>query len=296
MQKYKINYSVIIPHKNTPQLLSNCISTIPVRNDVEIIIVDDGSDPKIVDFSNFPGKDNPNVKYIFSKGESAGQARNKALEIAKGKWIVFADADDFFSSDINSIFDRFAEDEKTDMVFLNAKSIDDNGIIKSIILNKYISNYINNRPCALSILKYGFWAPWSRMIKLHVFQENNIKFENCKTGNDMMAIICASLHSHVFDCVPEVIYYYYKPTGGSQTHIAYDEISYYQRLDQRLRLYKIYDSCHYKFKTPIFHIFTNKTYNKSIEAKKILKKYKHSRLKDILLWPMFLAGKFLHLT
>lgn len=37
------NYSFIIPHYNTPLLLLRCINSIPIRKDIQIIIVDDCS-------------------------------------------------------------------------------------------------------------------------------------------------------------------------------------------------------------------------------------------------------------
>ena len=36
-----INYSIIIPHKNSAILLKRCLDSIPQRNDIEIIVVDD---------------------------------------------------------------------------------------------------------------------------------------------------------------------------------------------------------------------------------------------------------------
>ena len=54
-KKSNMNYSIIIPHKNTPELLRRCIKSIPQRDDLEIIIVDDNSSKEIVNFDNFPG-------------------------------------------------------------------------------------------------------------------------------------------------------------------------------------------------------------------------------------------------
>ena len=39
-----INYSFIIPHHNTPDLLQRLVDSIPQRDDIEIIVVDDNSD------------------------------------------------------------------------------------------------------------------------------------------------------------------------------------------------------------------------------------------------------------
>ena len=103
-----INYSIIIPHKNTPKLLQRCLNSIPVRNDVQIIIVDDNSDPEIVDFKQFPGLNNPNTEVIFTKeGKGAGYARNTGLSKAVGKWTLFADSDDFYNYCINDIMDEY---------------------------------------------------------------------------------------------------------------------------------------------------------------------------------------------
>ena len=48
-----INYSIVIPHKNTPDLLQYCLDSIPVRDDVQVIVVDDNSDADKVDFEHF---------------------------------------------------------------------------------------------------------------------------------------------------------------------------------------------------------------------------------------------------
>ena len=60
-----INFSIIIPTKNIPDLLQRCLESIPQRSDIEIIVVDDNSDREIVDVKNYPGTNNQQVKIIF---------------------------------------------------------------------------------------------------------------------------------------------------------------------------------------------------------------------------------------
>ena len=118
-----MNYSIIIPHKNTPDLLERCINSIPVRKDLEIIIVDDNSSENIVDFDNFPGLNIENTTVIFNKaGKGAGNARNIALPRAKGRYIIFADADDFFHKCFNDILDDYCN-KNLDVVYFNANSV-----------------------------------------------------------------------------------------------------------------------------------------------------------------------------
>ena len=61
-----INYSIIIPHKNIPNLLQRCLDSIPNREDVQIIVVDDNSDPNIVDFDKFPGLNRSHFEVNFT--------------------------------------------------------------------------------------------------------------------------------------------------------------------------------------------------------------------------------------
>ena len=71
-----ICFSFIIPHKNNPTLLQRCVNSIPSRDDIQIIIVDDNSDPKIVDWNALKFNAS-NLDIVFAKeNKGAGYARN----------------------------------------------------------------------------------------------------------------------------------------------------------------------------------------------------------------------------
>ena len=104
----QILFSFIIPHRNAPFLLARCIDSIPVREDVEIIVVDDNSTPEVLHQLKDIEKRYSHIAFIvttLSKG--AGYARNVGIELAKGKWLLFIDADDFFYPCINGILDKY---------------------------------------------------------------------------------------------------------------------------------------------------------------------------------------------
>lgn len=186
------NYSIIIPHKNIPDLLKRCLDSIPRRNDVQIIVVDDNSDPEKVDFSNFPGVGEKCVEVYFTKeGKGAGFARNVGLKYAIGKWVLFADADDFFSGYVLEKLDKNVS-KGDDIIFYDAVSVDSitKGQINFMYYGVELHNYIqasekNLRKAELN-LRYNFGPPWCKMIKRDIIERYNIRFEEVPKHNDTL--------------------------------------------------------------------------------------------------------------
>ena len=182
-----IKFSIIIPHKNTPELLVRCLDSIPKRDDVEVIIVDDNSDPSIVDFHDFPGLGEKDVEIIFTKeGKGAGYARNVGIDRARGEWLLFADADDyFFTENLNALLDSTLP-EDCEVVAWSYMRIDSMGNHKWFTLHENLKSDQNivrfdNR---MNLLKYC--TPWSKMEKSDFIKRNNIRFEETLVSNDVM--------------------------------------------------------------------------------------------------------------
>lgn len=186
------NFSFIIPHKNTPDLLQKCLDSIPRREDVQIIVVDDNSDVDKVDFAHFPGLNDSTVEvYLTKEGRGAGYARNIGLEHAKGRWLVFADADDFFLPDLEKAMDEFVN-SNYEMVFFKATSI----ILPSGIyghradgVNEDVDKAINEGDFRYLFSKS---SPCCRFYKRNLIAEHNIRFREVRWSNDVVwGALCA---------------------------------------------------------------------------------------------------------
>ena len=92
----KIDFSVIIPHRNSIQCLPKLLSTIPATEQVEVLIVDNSPVPITRDDIDSSRAYN----LLYSAPErGAGGARNVGIEHAQGRWLVFVDADDYLTPD-----------------------------------------------------------------------------------------------------------------------------------------------------------------------------------------------------
>lgn len=183
----KYNYTIIIPHKNVPSLLKRCLDSIPVRGDLQIIIVDDNSSSSIVDFNNFPGKERNDVIIIYTKeGRGAGYARNVGLLLTDSKWVLFADADDFYSDNFNSFLDKYAETDY-DLVFYQNCTVDNN-TLKQVDKDLFVKDLtkeceiVNN----LDPLRYKAYAPWTKLVNKRLIDEYKIKFDELPAANDSL--------------------------------------------------------------------------------------------------------------
>lgn len=181
-----INYSIIIPHKNTPELLQYCLDSIPVRDDVQVIVVDDNSDVNIVDFEHFPQWEGKDYEvYPTKEGKGAGYARNIGLEHARGKWILFVDADDFLLSSMGEVFDA-EKDTDADIVFFRPKAVMLNDrkapSKRADFYNRMIDSFFDN---GVDIeLRCRWFSPCSKLYKLTLIKRNEICFDEIRYSND----------------------------------------------------------------------------------------------------------------
>lgn len=202
-----INYSIIIPHKNIPDLLQRCLNSIPRRNDIQIIVVDDNSDKNKVDFSHFPGLDDPYVEvYLTKEGRGAGYARNVGLEHAKGKWLIFADSDDFFSDNLNKILDEQINNYN-DIIYCLISSVYTDTLKPSKrgeFVNDVILDALENNN--LDCLRYKRLEPWAKIIRRELVIKNKIKFDETIAANDLKFSILTGYYANRIVAIPEVLY------------------------------------------------------------------------------------------
>ena len=182
-----IHYSIIIPHKNLPSLLVRCLDSIPKRDDIQVIVVDDNSSSEIVDFNNFPGKGRENVEVYFThRSGGTGYAQNIGLEHAVGKWVLFIGADDFFTEEVNSFLDRMV-DAPEDLIVFDHRSVlsDDvnSSVDRSAYLSKLIDDYLNGR-IDEKYLRCKYIVATCKLIRRDLIENHHIRFNETMWSND----------------------------------------------------------------------------------------------------------------
>ena len=218
----KINYTFIIPHKNSPQYLNQCLNSIPRREDIQIIIVDDNSDKNIVDWDSFKFNDPTGIELVLTtEGKGAGYARNVGISKANGKWLLFPDADDYYSNGLLNTLDKY-KDHDLEVIYFNFNIIDESGLLYTKDkIYEYVSQYDGSKQSA-DIVKYRLNAPWLKMVRKEFVDKNNIKFEEVPIGNDCFFTLQLGYLSEKYLIIKDKLYnyIYYKK---SMTRRNYDK-------------------------------------------------------------------------
>ena len=90
--------SVIVPVYNTERFIGDCIRSIQAQTiqNLEIIIVDDGSTDHSADIIHNLMLDDDRIKYFYQENSGSGIARNLGISHAGGDYISFLDSDDYY--------------------------------------------------------------------------------------------------------------------------------------------------------------------------------------------------------
>ena len=102
--------SVIVPVYNAEKYLSCCVDSIlgQTYRDLEIILVDDGSTDRSGDICDRYARIDPRVSTVHTANGGVSRARNAGLDIMRGDWVAFVDADDELMPDFCSTMERIA--------------------------------------------------------------------------------------------------------------------------------------------------------------------------------------------
>lgn len=224
------NYSIIIPTKNIPELLTRALNTIPQRDDIQVIVVDDNSDPEKVDFNNYPGTGRMSTIVVFNKdGLGAGHARNVGLLHATGKWVLFMDSDDLYTANAFNLLDEHLDD-CDDIVYFGITSKNSDDMTPSD-RHQYkmsmLSKIGKEKEQVDFFCRFLYTEPWGKMINRNLIERNNILFDETLVANDFMfslktgymakSVSCdkrelycltvrrGSLSNQIFDTLPKML-------------------------------------------------------------------------------------------
>ena len=181
--------SIIIPVYNGEAYLRKCLDSIASQTlkDFEVICVNDGStDASGAILSEYASGD-ARIRVHSQQNAGLGAARNRGLEIAKGEYVLFVDADDeLCEADALERLVDLAERDGLDALFFDAVTRFDEGMSASPSLvraEEYIRRHDysaarTGRELFVQFLRHGEFTPvvWLAALRREFLERNSIRF------------------------------------------------------------------------------------------------------------------------
>ncbi|MDD2798985.1 MAG: glycosyltransferase [Bacteroidales bacterium] len=179
-----LRLSVIIPMYNVAPYVEKCIRSLENQDiphsEYEVICVNDGSPDNCKEIVGSLQNEFSNITLIDQKNQGVSMARNNAIDIAKGEYILFIDPDDYV--DENSFKRILTKAEKfvTDVSFLGYTFLNSDGTVKKFVFNEENSKDIYTGIEAYSLARGdGMTDPdrlWAVLIRRDLLDRNGLRF------------------------------------------------------------------------------------------------------------------------
>lgn len=199
--------SIIIPVYNVQDYLADCLDSILKQSysNIEIIAVDDGSldsSPEILKEYSLKYRSICIILEKINQGQAT--ARNIGIKQAKGKYILFVDADDFIEQETVEVLVQTIEQFQADFVRFNAKSFSEEGekiLQKEYTFNLFLDEQRNYTKDQFENVYLSFSpSPVLYLFKRDLIEKNNIRFKEHIIHEDEL------FSSLIFFCATSCVY------------------------------------------------------------------------------------------
>lgn len=224
--EYKV--SIIVPVYNGERFLERCLTSLfhQTLKEIEVIIVDDcSSDNSLKIMKKFEAKYKNCTVVSLESNQGVSYARNIGIQRARGSYLAFCDADDYYiKHGIEQLYDK-AVKFHSDMVIGNYY-LEKNNIR---LFRNITKNYSKARAAKTEIVAYGDLSSCGKLIKKSLIMEHDLQYAlNLKRCEESTIIPVAAYFAKKVTTIPEGIYMYTQ-NGISASNNRKKEYAYFKK-------------------------------------------------------------------
>ena len=246
----KIKISVIMPVYKVEDFVGKTIESVLNQSltEIEFFAIDDGSPDSSGKICDDYAKKDSRLKVIHKANGGAPDARNTAIQLARGKYMYFIDSDDWIEKDYLEKMYELAEKNNADLVitgfymeyYNNGKEETystncDDAVYDKIEFRKNAYKYLNNSLLSL---------PWNKLYKSERIINENLRFPKTK-WDDHHFNMDFLMNNDVVVMSSIKMYHWYRSRKGSETMINYSDPNMFEKRKEHyehiLKLYEYWN-------------------------------------------------------
>lgn len=221
--------SVIVPVYNVKNYIVNCVESIisQTYRDIEIILVDDGSTDGSGEICDDYALKDERIRVIHKKNGGLSDARNVAIDVAKGQQMTFIDGDDYVHPKMLEILLEKLESRNADIVTCRFRMVSEEETIpeEAGFCGKAfedVETRIYNRDEAISSLDEIYVIACCKLYRSELFRE--LRYPKGKYHEDEYMIHRLLYEAKTVVCVDAELYYYVQRTGSITSQINWRKL------------------------------------------------------------------------
>lgn len=211
--------SIIIPVYNVERYIEDCVMSVVNQNlpfDMyELIIVDDCGNDSSMEIVQRLLKENPSINYLIVKHASnkgLSEARNSGISVAKGKYVMFLDSDDYYRN--NSLLEciTYAINHDLDILEFDFDEIFETKLNIDVDSNimAFNDDIVTGDEYLKKMIDSNNYVPmvWLRMYSLKLIKDNRLHFTKGLISEDEDFTPKILLQANRVGRIPNKIYVY----------------------------------------------------------------------------------------
>lgn len=241
--------SILIPFYNCEKYIYRCIESIAVQSfrDFEVVLLDDCSDDNSLEVAISTLDTHSCIRYkLLQNPQNKGVAycRNRLMENAVGKYLLFVDADDWIEADMLEILYHKAEQEVADIV-VSDFFYETPG--KTIVAHDFVASSREENIKNAIEQKIVYTSLWNKLIVSDLVRRNGCTFPiDLNMSEDRLLVIKLYCFAHKISKLDKPLYHYNRMNESSitatKTEFHYKQaILFWQYLDEFLQSLNIYE-------------------------------------------------------
>ena len=195
--------SIVVPVYNVEKYIDRCLKSLvnQTLQDIEIIIVNDGSQDKSEEIIEKYVKENHNkIKYYEKSNGGLSSARNYGIEYATGEYIAFLDSDDYVETNMYEEMYNLAKKENADMVECD--------FIWEWEFGKKIFDKRREYKTKEDMMKRPRVIAWNKIYKREILNKNKIRFPDELIYEDLEFFLKLLPHLNIISYINKYFVHY----------------------------------------------------------------------------------------
>ncbi len=212
--------SIIIPIYNGEHYVKKCVDSVISQqgvdlNEVEILLINDGSRDGSLTVAQYYEKRFPNIVRVIDRAnKGAAYTRNQGIRRAVGKYIILLDQDDWIDEDYCAVLLQAIEKEDCEVVQSGFKLVDKNSeTIKSV------------KPVSTDFGRLLAIPAWAKIYRADFLKNHDISFFENNIGEDSLFTLKVALHARKYQTIDYCGYNNYFDNTDNVTNTLHKGLS-----------------------------------------------------------------------